>query len=34
MLKKAIDHQLCNAVLLQDLGMANSETPIKEAEVR
>ena len=34
MLKKSIDHQLFNAVLLWDLRMANDEAPIKEAKVR
>ena len=32
--EKSIDHQLCNAVLLQDLRMANDKAPIKEVEVR
>ena len=32
--EKSIDCQLCNAMLLQDLRMANDEASIKEAEVR
>ena len=33
MLKKSADCQLCNAVSLRDLRMANDEALIKEAEV-